>query len=308
MFADGLRCTHNGTGGPGAFTLASRGDGYPQPIDAFGTSGSLVVEYQIAEYSDATLATLVREESGLGVLNLATNVLTRTTVLKTWVAGGSYNKSNPSALSFGATAANIVITFGGGANTQKAALPATFNVTSSSSDIWQPFNTRVTYDSASGVFAMSAGARLYIPIEYVYGKPIVQVAVDVTTAVASSTLRMGIYDTDQSSGGPGNLLTEFTAAAQIDTSATGLRAVTPATPFGMPAGFPWLCLQASAAISLRRLSHFGHGLLSTGAGGGRDQLMFDKGATYGALPATADTSASNVYTRSSGGQVVGLFK
>jgi hypothetical protein len=308
MFTDGLRCTHNGTGGAGALTLASRGDGYPQPTDAFGTAGALAMPYQIAEYSDATLAAMVREESGDGVVNLATNTLTRTKVLKTWTSGGTHNMSSPTALTFGNTAANIVITFGGGASTQKGALRATFNVTSASSDVWQPFNTRVTYDSASGTFAMTAGSRLYLPIEYVYGRQITQVAVDVTTAVASSSLRMGVYDSDQTSGGPANLLAEFTSAAQIDTSATGFRAVTLAAPFSMPAGFPWLCLHASAAISLRRLAHYGHGLLSTSGGSGRDILMFDKGATYGALPATADTSAANVYTRSSGGQVVGLFK
>jgi hypothetical protein len=288
--------------------LASRGDGFPQPTDVFGTSGSLAMTYQIAEYTDSTLTSLLKEESGVGTVNLATNVLTRSNILKTWSSGGTYNKSNPTALTFGSTAANIVITFGGGSNTQKAPLTSTFNVTSSNSDVWQPFNTRVTYDSNSAAYAMTAGSRLYIPCEYIYGRPFSQVAVDVTTAVVSSTLRMGVYDLDLTTGGPGNLLTEFTSASQIDTGATGFRAVTMATPFWMPSGFVWLCLQSSGAISLRRLSHFGHSLCSTLSGGGRDLMMFDKSATYGALPSTGDASVSNAYTRSGGGQVVGLFK
>ena len=307
MYADGLRCTHNGTGGASTLTMAAA-NGFAQPTSAFGTSGTLLLPYQIAEYSDSTFATMVREESGVGSLVLSTNVLTRTTILKTWTAGGSYNLANPTALTFGATAANIVITFGGGANTQKTGLAATLNSSIGGSDVWQPFNTRCTYDSGASSFAMTAGQRVYVPVEYVYGKPITQVAVNVLTAVAASSLRMGIYDNDPVNGIPLNLLTEFTSAAQITTTSTGFKSVTPATPFWMPAGFYWVCMQASHAISIDRLSHFGHSLLSTSSGGSRDILMYDKGASYGALPAIGDNSAANVYTRSAGGQVMGLFK
>lgn len=308
MFADGLRCTHNGTGGSGTITLAAA-NGFPQPTSAFGTSGTELVEYQIAEYTDSTFATLSKMEAGVGSLVLSTNVLTRTSVTKSWTSGGSYNLANPTALSFGNTAANVIITFGGGSATQKGALQSTFNPAAFGSDVWQPFNTRVTYDSTMSTFTMSTGARLYIPIEYIYAKPITQVAVDLATAVAASTCRMGIYDLDQSTGAPLNLLTEFTSATQINTgTGTGFKSITMGTPFWMPPGFYWLCIQASAAIAVNRLMHFGQSMLSTAAGGGRDILMVDKGASYGALPATGDAVPSNAYTRSGGGQVVGLYK
>lgn len=305
MYADGLRCTHNGTGGSGTLTLAAA-NGYPQPTSLSGTSGTQLVEYQIAEYTDSTLTTLSKMESGIGSLVLSTNVLTRTTVLKTWTSGGSYNAANPTALSFGSTAANVIVTFGGGATTQKTALSTTFAFTGS--DVWQPFNTRTTYDSAVGAYAMTAGTRIYVPFEYIYGKPITQVGIGVSTIVAASTCRIGVYDTDQTSGGPLNLLTEFTSSTQIaTTTSTGFKSISLSTPFYLPPGFYWLCIQANAAISVDRLSLHGHSLLSSG-GGQRDILMFDKGATYGALPATADTSAASTYTRSGGGQVMAVFK
>jgi hypothetical protein len=307
MFADAILCTHNGTGGSSTLTLAAI-TGYPQPTDSFGTSGTKLIDYAIAEYTDSTFATLSKYERGIGSLVLSTNVLTRTRVDVTWTSGGSYNMVNPSALTFGNTAANFQITLGGVAATQKRGLSSAFNVVSLP-DIWQSFNTRCTYDSSGSTFTVTNGSRLYIPIEYIYSKPITQVAVDVTTSAAASNLRMGLYDTDTSTGGPLNLITEFTSAAQIATTGTGFKSVTMGTPFWTPPGFYWLCIQAdNSTVALRRLSHFGAGLIGTQNGGGRDMLMFDKGATYGALPAVADTSASNAYTRSSGGQVVGLFQ
>lgn len=306
MFADALRCTHNGTGGSSTITLASV-TGFPQFTSAFGTSGTLFVDYQIAEYTDATFSTLKNYEAGIGSLVLSTNVLTRTLPNVTY-NGTTYNMVNPTALTFGNTAANFIITFGGASDTQKRGLSSTFNVTSAGSDIWQPFNTRVTYDSNNSTFTLTNGNLLFIPVEYIYTKPITQVAVDVTTLAASSNLRMGIYDTDTATGGPVNLITEFTSGGAIATTATGFRAVTMASPFWTPPGFYWLCLQADNSTAvLRRLSHFGHSLLSSN-GGQRDLLMFDKGGTYGALPAVAPTSSGSVYSRSAGGQVVGLFK
>jgi len=130
----------------------------------------------------------------------------------------------------------------------------------------------------------------------------------VTTGVASGAVRMGLYDVDPSTGGPVNLITEFTSAAQIDASTTGFRSVTMGSPFWTPPGIYWLCIQSnSSTIALRRLAHYGHSLLSTN-GSSRDILMADKGATYGALPATADASFSTPYNRSGGGQVAGFYK
>lgn len=305
MFTDALRCTHNGTGGVGAITLAAV-TGYPQFTNALGTSGTLFVDYQISEYTDSTLGVLKSYEAGIGSLALSTNVLTRTLPDCTWLSSGpTYNQINPTALAFGNTAANFVITFGGSSNTQKRGLSAAFSMVG---DVWQPFNTRVTYDGNSSTWPLTNGTHLYIPIEYVYTKPITQVAVEVTTATAGTNLRMGLYDTDTATGGPVNLLTEFTSTAPIATTATGFRAVAMAQPFWVPPGFYWLCLQSdNSTVAVRRLSHFGSGLISSASG--RDIMMVDKGgSSYGPLLAVAETAISNPYTRSGGGQVSGFFK
>lgn len=309
MFADAIKCTHNGTGGASTITLAAV-TGFPQPTDVFGTSGTINVLYEAAEWTDSTQTVLSKYESGIGSLVLSTNVLTRSVVLKSWTSGGSYNAKNASALTFGNTAANFSLLLGAQtANMIGGILAMPASVSGFTSDVWQPFNTRVTYDSALGTFTTTNGSRLFVPVDFIYAKPITQVAVEVTTGVASGAVRVGLYDVDQATGLAGNLLTEFTSAAQIDATTTGFRSVTMATPFWAPPGKYLQCFQSnSSTIVLRRLTHSGHSLLSTASGGGRDILMYDKSATYGALPATGDVTASTTYSRSGGGQVAGFYK
>ena len=302
MIADAVRCTHNGTGGSGTITLDAV-TGYPQPTDVFGTSGTRRIAYEIAEYTDSTFATLSKYERGIGSLALSTNVLTRTQPLVTWTSGGSYNQINATALTFGNTAANFQILIGANTASQKLALPSTFSVTSASSSVWQPFNTRQTYDGSVGTFAMVNGDRNYIPVEFIYGRPITQVAVDVTTATAATNLRMSLYEWDPATGGPGNLIVEFTSAAQIATTATGFRSVTMGSAVSIPPGFYYIMIQAdNSTVVLRTCTTHGHTLLSDG-GGSRDIVQWNKGATYGAAPATGDTSAAGSRTRSSGAPI-----
>lgn len=303
MIADAVRCTHNGTGGAGTLTLASV-TGYPQPTDVWGTSGTRFIEYEICEYTDSTFATLSKYERGIGSLVLSTNVLTRTQILATWTSGGSYNQINATALTFGNTAANIQILTGASTATQKMALPSTFSVTSSNSDGWQPFNTRMTYDTNVGTYTVTNGQREYIPVEFVYGRPISQVAVDVTSASASTNLRMSLYEMDVSTGGPANLITEFTSATQITTTSTGYRSVTMGSPVSIPPGFYYIMVQAdNSTVILRTCTVHGNQMLSTSSGGARDILQWFKSATYGAAPSTGDTSASGVRTRSAGNPI-----
>lgn len=302
MIADAIRCTHNGTGGSGTITLAAT-TGYPQPSDVWGASGTKLVAYEICEYTDSTFATLSKYESGIGSLVLSTSVLTRTRPDVTWTSGGTYNMVTAAALTFGNTAANFQIMCGASARTSKMALPSTFSVTSSSSDVWQPFNTRQTYDSSLSTYAVVNGQHDYIPIEFIYGKPITQVAVEVTTATASTNLRMSLYEWDPATGGPGNLIVEFTSAAQIATTATGFRSVTMGSAVSIPPGFYYIMIQAdNSTVALRTCTTHGHTLLST-AGGGRDTVQWGKASTYAAAPATGDTTHGVNRTRSSGSPI-----
>ncbi len=303
MILDGVRCTHNGTGGSGTLTLAAV-TGFPQPTSAYGSSGTRLIRYVIAEYTDSTFATLSKLEWGIGSLVLSTNVLTRTTVLGSWTSGGSYNNGNPTALSFGNTAANIQILVGAGGSTQKLGTPGLWNF---GGDIWRPFNTRITYDSNVGAYTLTANQMLWIPVEFIHGGPISQVAVSVAVLHAASALRVGLYEWDPVNGGPLNLINEFTSASQIAPTSTGWRSVTMGTPIWVPPGFYWIGLLGNdSTVQLDRLTHSGEGLFSSSSQ--RDILMFDKGVTYGALPALGSTSYANVFGRSAGGQVGVFFK
>ncbi len=301
MFADAIRCS-SATGGAATLTLSSV-SGYPQITDAFGTSGTKMVSYAIAEYTDSTLTVLSKYEAGDGSLVLSTNVLTRSKIKTSWT-GGAYNKDNPSAVTFGSTAANIVITIGGTSSSGTIGIPALFTV---GGDIWQLFNTRCTQDSAISTRTFANGDRVWIPIEFRYGCAVTQVGIEITTAAASSFVRMGLYDFSPTDGSPNNLIKEFTSASQIDTSATGFRSITLATPFYIPQGVYWLCLQGNNSTVISRLySHMGGSLI--GSSGQRDIMFFTKGATYGALPAVGDNTFSTIVTRSAGGQPCGIFK
>ena len=302
MFADWVQATHNGTGGTGTLTLAAV-SGSPQPSDVWGTTATKIVYYSIDEYTDNTFATLKQGESGMGSLNLSTGVLTRSVVWRTWVSGAGYVVNGASAINVGATAANVRILLSATANLMRPAQPA-INALAGLSG-WLPFNTRQTWDSGNGNTALSAGNRHYCPIEFVYGKPITAVALNVGTIASASSTRLGIYDWD-TDGLPGNLITEFTATAQINTGgSTGYNSVSVTPPF-IPPGWYWLCIQSSGAPSIANLTLQGNP--GAGDSGSRDLMYYYKGATYGPLPATADKTYSAVISRSAGGQLAAFCK
>lgn len=293
MYADAVRCTHNGTGGSSTLTLAAV-TGYPQPSDVWSTSGTKRVHYEICEYTDSTFATLSKYERGIGSLVLSTGVLTRTDVLYT-ASSGTVNAANPTALNFGNTAANIQILFGASAFTQRPALPAIQAAVGDTQ--WTPINWRQQADSTASTLALSANTEYWIPIEFIYGKPITSIGVEITTG-ATGNLRLSLYDWD-TDGLAGNLLTEFTSGTQIDTSgAAGVHSVTPASKYWAPPGFYWLLLQCNATPTLRSYPVVGN----PGAGihSARDIVYITKSGTYGAAPSTGSKSSLSQSTRSAG--------
>lgn len=296
MLGDSIRCTHNGTGGTGTLTLASV-SGWPQPTDVFGTSGTMLGWYEITEYTDNTLTVEKNYERGVGSLVLSTNVLTRSSIKVTW-NGTTWNATTPTALNFGATAANIVVTFTASSGTQRPAIP--FNSTSGSvATPYQSFNTRQQFDSSTGGVVLTNGTKYYVPIEFNWDGPITTVALQVTTFQAASHCRLGLYDWD-TDGFAGNLLTEFTSATQFDCStANGIKTVTMAAKFWRPPGPYVLCFQAdnsSLAISGAVVA----GATGFAIGSSRDNVYATHTGTYGALPAVADKSGLTYVSRSTG--------
>ena len=297
MYADAVNCTHNGTGGSGTITLASV-SGWPQPTDVFGTSGTMFVMYSIAEYTDSTLVTLSKYESGYGSLVLSTNVLTRTTVLKTWTSGGSYARTGASALTFGNTAANVRITLGASVHNVRGGLLKACN----DGDNYTLFNPAQLRDSTIGSVAPVNGTMYYWSFEHVFAGIITTVAIEVATGESGKECRIGVYDVDTADGLPENLITEFTSATQISlTTGSAFASVTMGTPFHLPPGRYWMALQTNATGTgtIRQCTTATHSFMS--GSGQRDTVYFTKASTYGALPAAALTSLTRVTKSASGG-------
>jgi hypothetical protein len=304
MLADFVRCTHNGTGGSGTITLAGV-TGFPQPTDAFGTSGTRRVSYEIAEYTDGTKAQLSQAERGRGLLNLSTNVLTRDEVATTWIAGTGYNTASPSTLTLSATAANIDIILGASTVTQRPALPLVNSLSGVVGETYTPANTRIQLDSNVGTMTMTAGNRVYIGSEYAYGKRITSIGVKAASVTTTGNVRISVYEWG-ADGLPGNLITEFTSASQIGVNtATGIKTITLGTPFFLSPGWYYFMIQADAAVVLTSATVAGHS--GMGSSGDRDVMFFNKSATYGAAPSVGDSPGS-ANTRSAGGQYVIYIK
>jgi hypothetical protein len=242
-------------------------------------------------------------------LNLSTGVLTRDEVHTTWVSSGNtYLSTGATPLNFGSTAANIDIMLNAKSGSLRPALPSVPVMSGAITDSYAPFNNRIIVDSNSGGVALTAGRRMYIPSEFIFGKPITTLAVNATSIATTGNVRLSVYDWG-SDGGPGNLIKEFTSAAQIAVNtATGAKSITPANPLFLPSGWYWFMLQADAAIQLL----FANPATNMGAGitNSRDVMYLYKDATYGAAPASADSLAtmSGATTRSSGGQPLVMVK
>lgn len=290
MFADAIRCTHNGTGGSGTITLAAV-TGWPQPSSVFGTSGTRIVYYEICEYTDTTFATLSNYERGIGSLVLSTGVLTRNPVA-TW-NGSAYTSTGATALTIGNTAANVQILLSANTVTQAPALPTVQSTIAGSG--WSPFNNRQTADSSASTITISANTNYYIPVEFRFGKSLTAVAIEVTTLAASTSARLALYDwgTD---GLPQNPIVEFTSGSQFDCTSTGVKSVT--GNWFVPPGWYFLMLQANGGPAIRSYSL--HGNTGLGENSTRDCIYYTKGGTYGTIPTTGDKTAASTVTRSSG--------
>lgn len=289
MFADALKFTHNGTGGAGNLTVAAR-TGFPQPSDVFGATLTRQFWYEIAEYSSATLQTLVQYERGLCGMNLSSSLIARFPQV-TWLASGpTYSQGSPAALTITNTAANVVITFGNNANMMKPGYP------SIRSGVFGALNDRQSFDGVAGTITLIAGTKYYFPIELCLGMPITNIEIDVTTNVAGS-LRVGIYDIDTATGVPTNLLTEFTSSNQISLSTIAQATAALPTPWIASNGRYVGCIQGSSGAAIRAANTYGDA--GWGNSGGRDFGYGTKTGAYGTLPTTADTGLSYV-SKSSG--------
>lgn len=120
---------------------------------------------------------------------------------------------------------------------------------------------------------------------------IISYSIEVTTAVASSNMRVLFYDS--LNGLPNAKLHE---SANIDSSTIGVKTVTQAYTFNAGTTY-WLCVQSSAAVAMKTHTATGGGFAwqQTGAGA---QLVNNVQYTYaiGSAPATLTTTGATYST------------
>lgn len=303
MFADWIKCTHNGTGGSSTLTLVAQ-TGFPGPSDIWGAAGSVMVYYTIDEYTDSTKAALKQAETGLGSLNLSTGVLTRSVPWRTWVSGSGFVASSASAISFGATAANIDILLTANASMLAPPVPAINAI----SDGWLPIDATAQVDTGFvHGYDPIAGTRYYAPIRLGYGKPITSIGVYTTSANPVGGIRIGLYDWG-SNGLANHLLYEFldSSGAPLQlAAASGYQSFTPANVPFVPPGWYWLCVQPQAAATLYQIVSYCNDNCGHSAYSGRKFVNYFKAATYPTatgtqLPSVADSTSLTLSLQSNG--------
>lgn len=116
-------------------------------------------------------------------------------------------------------------------------------------------NIYLTAPSAAGsalsTFVATANRIYYIPICVPWERAFTTIAVGIPTGgnVAGSNVRLGIFDIDQSTGGPNDVLVD---AGNVSTATTGLKTITISAT--LAPGQYYLAVWCSAAITLRAIN------------------------------------------------------
>lgn len=201
------------TGGTGALTVSSAG-GLVLPATAFVADQT--VEYSIVEYTDSTLATVSRAESGWGVVS-SSNVLTRSAPRTTWT-GSTYTQASASALSFGASNVRVYVApiAEGGATAFPVRLDFSANYGPNGYVIGANCMTPIDLPKVT----LSANYQYMVPLLLQTGFALSQIGVEVTTLASSATINAAIASMDPTTGAPGRILA---AANGLSGSSTGVK-------------------------------------------------------------------------------------
>lgn len=233
------------TGGAGALTLTAAA-GLALPASAFVADQA--IEYSIVEYTDATLATISKAESGFGTISSG-NVLTRTAPRTTW-NGTTYTQAGATALSFGTSNVRVYVSplAEGGPTAFPKRLDLSANYGPNGYVIGANLWTQSDFPTASVV----ADRQYMVPLKLEAAFPLTQIGVEVTTAVASSTLHIAVASVDPATGLPGRILA---AANSLSSGTTGFKMGSISSRL-FSAGWYWQLLSASAAVSVRGCEGF----------------------------------------------------
>ena len=289
------------TGGTGTLTLTELA-GAPSLQDILGTTGTRWINYTIQEWASGVYSgPPAKAEHGIGSFVLSTGVLTRTKLLSTW-NGTTYVVKNPSALSFGTTAANIRVNIGQSAELTPDVIPF-FNTATPGLDIGIP-----SAHCPVGAFETQMGSAdmmYFTPYKWVGCGEIISVGVGVTLEAASSAVKVGLYEI-ASTGLPGNRLFDLTGGTPIATIAPGHKTVT--CSFHLPPGWYYACVVSNNAFLSLRAYRVGICGTMTGVLANLSNIAFfmGMGSYTTGLPATAPAAGSLTADNTSGGPAIYL--
>lgn len=266
-------------GGSGALTLAAV-TGKPTYASVFGTGGARLVEYTILDGNAM--------EGGVGSVNLATLVLTR--MKPTWTWDGTTYSDHPAA----------ALTVSAGATVICAPMANSFGALTATAMGYyaSPFGTY----SGSGTITLSANQIHYWPVLMPAAKSLTGFQIGVTTAVASTSIRIGVYEWGLT-GWPGALLFEPSGTGYpFDSATTGAKTVTPGagmtSELFLPPGLYWFAMLSNGAPAVQAAE--ATPMYFVGTNNNRGFRFFTKGQSSFALPSSGDTTTSSLLNSSGG--------
>ncbi|MGZ4530788.1 MAG: hypothetical protein ACXVXP_00380, partial [Mycobacteriaceae bacterium] len=147
--------------------------------------------------------------------------------------------------------------------------------------------------TGSSTTAMTANTMLMRPIRIQKGATVTGLAVNVTTAAASSSIRVGIYAHNATTGLPGSLIQEFTSSTTLDSTATGSKtlaisqALTDATVY-------WIGIVAQGGGPTVSATDQWDSLLPANAAASGTVASLTVGGVTGALPTSPSTFGTTI--------------
>lgn len=222
-------------------TTLSAVSNFPAYSDVFGTTGSLCVSYELDDGAG-------HFEVGHGMLNLATNSLSRDTVLATYDTGATPKYVNVGAVRLASFSAAVNVRCTPHATDYAASNPWTVALSGNTKGV----GNGLFVDNLSNVDARSIsleGWGAYYPFLWTGSRPITSCSVYVkTVGGAGTTFRIGLME--RRPDGSLALLREFTATSQFSGTVTGMQTRVAPTDFAALAIPPGLyVLQVSPAVS-----------------------------------------------------------
>ncbi len=233
------------TGGTGNLTLTAA-DGLALPALAFVADQA--IEYSIVEYTDASRATVARGESGFGTISSG-NVLTRTAPRSSWT-GSAYTQAAVTSVSFGTS--NVRVYVSPIAEGGPTAFPRRLDLSANYGPNGYVIGANCISVTSFVDSTVTGNRQFMVPLKLEAGFPLTQIGVQVTTALAASTVNVAIASIDPATGLPGRIVA---AANGLDSATTGIKMGNIASRMFAP-GWYWQLFNSSGDIALTGVTEF----------------------------------------------------